>query len=336
MSGIKNIAVVGFGFMGMTHVLNIIKNPKLNLSAIVEKDLDSIEQKLLDPGGNFSTGEIDASQLDTVKKYSSLEACLSSEKSLDAVHLCIHTDLHTSMAREVLGRGIHLFIEKPFTLDVEHGESVLQLARDKNCILMVGHVLRFMPPYRKLKSLIENKEYGPLRILSMTRYSGVPAWGQWTEKQKDFGATGGALFDLLIHDIDFAQWVLGSPHEVHASCVPGVLSDHDLINAMWQYSDQKVRVQINGGNTFHSAFPFSAGYKAAFEHATVVYDTSAPDVIKISDHQQLREIPAGDANEGYFDEIDYFADCLIDHHQPTLCMPESSLETIRLCHRHTE
>ncbi len=32
----------------------------------------------------------------------------------------------------------------------------------------------------------------------------MPDWGQWKEKQKDFGISGGALFDLVIHDIDFA------------------------------------------------------------------------------------------------------------------------------------
>ena len=42
----KKVAVVGFGFMGMTHTLNIFKNPDIELVAIVDKDLESIEDKL--------------------------------------------------------------------------------------------------------------------------------------------------------------------------------------------------------------------------------------------------------------------------------------------------
>jgi predicted dehydrogenase len=331
---IKKVAVVGFGFMGMTHVLNILKNPKLRLVAIVEKDPDSIAQKIADPGGNFSTGGIDADALRHVSTYATLDACLESEKELDAVHLCVHTDLHTKLAMDVLDRGLNVFIEKPFTLDIEDGEAVIEKARRHNLIVMIGHVLRFMPPYQKLKSWVDSKEYGNLKLLSMTRYSGLPAWGQWAEKQTAFGTTGGALFDLLIHDIDFAHHVLGNPDGVDASIVPGVLSDYDFVNAMWQYKDRAPAVHIAGGNTFHSAFPFRAGYMASFENASIVYDTSAPEVIKIADNQKVQEIAAGDANEGYYNEIDYFADCLVHHSEPTLCKPESSLDTIKLCYRH--
>jgi len=55
----NKVAVVGFGFMGMTHSLNIFKNQDLELVAIIDKDIESIEQKLKQPEGNFSTGEID-------------------------------------------------------------------------------------------------------------------------------------------------------------------------------------------------------------------------------------------------------------------------------------
>jgi hypothetical protein len=73
---------------------------------------------------------------------------------------------------------------------------------------------------------------------------------------------------------------------------------------------------------------------AAFDKASVVYDTSTPEVIKVSDNHKTLETAAGDANDGYYNEIDYFADCLLDNREPVLCTPESSLETIRLCYRH--
>ena len=75
---------------------------------------------------------------------------------------------------------------------------------------MVGHVVRFMPPYQKLKKWIDSKEFGNLKFLSLSRFCGIPSWGQWKEKNvKDL--SGGALFDLVIHDIDFANYLLGMP-----------------------------------------------------------------------------------------------------------------------------
>ena len=55
----KKVAVVGFGFMGMTHTKSILKNENLQLVAIVDKDVDGIESKLQADSGNFSTGDID-------------------------------------------------------------------------------------------------------------------------------------------------------------------------------------------------------------------------------------------------------------------------------------
>ena len=76
------------------------------------------------------------------------------------------------------------------SLDIEECQGMIELADEKNLILMVAHVLRFMPPYQKLKSYIQNKEFGSLKFLSMTRFSGVPLWGEWMQKQSAFGSSG--------------------------------------------------------------------------------------------------------------------------------------------------
>ena len=47
------------------------------------------------------------------------------------------------------------------------------------------------------------------------------------------------------------------------------------------------------------------------------------------------EIPAGDLGEGYYNEIDYFSECMENNSEPIECMPESSLETIRICYDHS-
>jgi predicted dehydrogenase len=198
---------------------------------------------------------------------------------------------------------------------------------------MVGHVVRFMEPYRKLKHRVDTKEFGELKFLSLNRFSGIPAWGEWNDK-KVTGKSGGALFDLVIHDIDFAAWVLGIPDEISAGYLPGQLSDHDYISAMWNYRDKGILVKIEGGNIFHATFPFRAGFTAGFENATLSYTTLKSDVIGISDNKKTTEIPAGDIGAGYYNEIEYFAECLKNNSGPSECTPESSLQSVRLCYEH--
>lgn len=328
-----NIVVVGFGFMGMTHTINILQNPHLRLVAIVDKNAEQVPQKLHENSGNFSTGTLSESDISRVKIYSDFAECLHAEKP-DACVIAVHTALHFEMAKLALLNDAHVFLEKPFCLDVAQGEELIALAQSRNKILMVGHVVRFMPAYEKLKELIDSRELGQLEFLSMSRFSGVPAWGQWKDRQKDFGSSGGALFDLVIHDIDFAQWVCGIPDDVDTRNLPGKLSNHDYVSAFWTYKNKPYTVKIDGGNTFHSAYPFQAGFSARFTDASIVYSSKEPDSIVVTTDSDTRLIPVGDANDGFSGELNYFVDATLKNEPPTKCTPQSALNSIWLCYRH--
>ncbi len=332
----KKVAVIGFGFMGITHSINILKNENLKLAAIIEKDVNSISEKLGQKIGNLATGNVDTETLNKVPVYSTLESCLENEK-LDAVHVCVHTDLHFPIVKEALNKGLHVLVEKPFCLNITEGEELVKLANKKNLILMVAHVVRFMPPYTKLIKMIHSDNYGTLKFLSLTRFSGVPDWGQWKEKQKDFGISGGALFDLAIHDIDFAAFALQeTPDKIDSVVLPGKLSNQDYVNATWHYPSKNLTVKIEGGNIFHTNYPFQAGFTAVFEKATVSFSSQTPEHIFIDNNIERTTIDAGDLDEGYFNEIALFADSIENGTLPEKYSPESALETIRLCILHTK
>jgi predicted dehydrogenase len=238
------------------------------------------------------------------------------------------------LAKICLSRGLNVLLEKPMTLDIKKGAELIELANQHNSVFMVGHVLRFMTPYQKLKKWVDEKSYGPLKFLSMSRFSGVPAWGQWKEKQKAYGSSGGALFDLLIHDIDFVNYVLGKPDSMESSILPGALSEYDYISAFWNYDKSGIKVKLEGGNTFHSSFPFQAGYMASFEHASVLYTTLKPDTIQVATNEDIINIQAEDGTDGFYNEIDYFYQCVEMGIAPERCLPQSSLDTINLCYKH--
>lgn len=329
------VVVLGFGFMGKTHAGNILKNPNAQLVAIVDKNTENIQKNLKEDSGNFSTDSFSEEELSKVNIYTDLSECMDVEKP-DACVIAVHTNLHVEMAKLALGSGCHVFLEKPFTLDVDEGQKLIDLARAKNRILMIGHVVRFMPAYQKLKNWIDSEEFGRLEFLSLSRFSGVPAWGQWKDKQKDFGSSGGALFDLVIHDIDFAQWVCGVPDKISASCLPGKLSNHDYVSSLWSYGNQNLHVKIEGGNTFHTAYPFQATFSARFENASVVYSPNDPENIIVATDEETLLVPAGDANDGFSRELDYFISSILENKRPEMCSPESALESVKICYRHAK
>ena len=328
----KRVAVVGFGFMGITHTLNILKNKDLRLVAIVDINPSFIEKKLIAREGNIATGNLEASDLSSVNKYSDLEECLHSE-DLDAVNVCTHVDQHYTMTKKALLHNKHVFVEKPFCFNIKEGEELIQLAAERNKIIMVGQVVRFMPPYQKLKQWIDSKEFGALKFLSLSRFTGLPSWGQWKEKKASV-ISGGALFDLVVHDIDFVNYILGPPSNIKCNYLPGEFSKYDYVSALWKYNNPEVDVKIEGGLNFHSQFPFQAGYIARFEKASISFTSLKGDIIQIADNDRIWEVPAGDANEGYYNEIAYFAECMKNNTQPLECMPASSLLSVQLCYNH--
>lgn len=324
------VAIVGFGFMGKTHAKNIIQSEWMELVAIVDPQAGAISQV----SGNIDTGEIDPDVLRQINQYASLDDCLAAA-SLDAVFVCVHTLLHYEMALKCLRHGLHVFIEKPFVLDVKEGEALIAEAQKRNLKLAVGHVVRYMPAYMKLQEIYQSGLYGSLKFIALSRFSGMPGWGEWGKRRKEFGSSGGALFDLVIHDIDFLQHLLGMPDTVDSTCIAGDLSEHDYVSAFWQYNDRDVRVKVEGGLLFHSLFPFEATIKAAFEKASIAWSSANGFEMKVVDTDSCQTIPLGDANDGYAIEASLFAKSILDNEQDG-CPADSALNTIRLCYQHRE
>ena len=127
----------------------------MTLSAIVDRSPDAIGQAM---SGNLDTGSFDPEALSSVRQYTDWEECLEKE-SLDLAYICVHTSKHYEMSMKALRKGLHVFIEKPFVLDVAEGEALIEEARRQQRKIGVAHVVRFMPAYVRLMELY--RPFGP-------------------------------------------------------------------------------------------------------------------------------------------------------------------------------
>ncbi len=322
------VAIIGFGFMGKTHAVNIINGNQMELLAIVDPEIDDFVRS----SGNLDTGNISPEHFEKVNKYKNIEDCFSNEQ-LDVVFVCVHTLLHYEVVMKSLKRGVHVFVEKPFVFKEEEGQILIAEANKRNLKLMVGHVVRFMPAYTKLYELYNKKTFGRLKFLSMTRFAGIPDWGNWNELREDFGSSGGALFDLVIHDIDFLQHMLGTPEHIDSLCIPGRLSKHDYISATWHYGNNDANIRVEGGQIFHSKFPFEAGFKAMFEKASVAWSSKEGGEMQITTDNTVQTIALDPIEEGYAIEAGIFAESIMNDSALTVTA-QSAINTIKLCYKH--
>lgn len=121
---------------------------------------------------------------------------------VDGVVLALPASVHADMAKKALNAGKHVFVEKPMALTAQDAKSVVALAQEKNCVLMVGHILRYHNTFRKLLSCIDEGMIGDVVHLQSNRL----AFGK-------FHATFDALWDLAPHDLSLVLSVLDDEPE---------------------------------------------------------------------------------------------------------------------------
>ncbi len=90
-------------------------------------------------------------------------------KEITAVAIATPASSHFDLVQKVLLAGKDVFVEKPLALNVAQGEALVSLAEKMKKIIMVGHVLRYHPAVRKLKSLVAEGKLGKIQYIYSNR-----------------------------------------------------------------------------------------------------------------------------------------------------------------------
>ena len=114
---------------------------------------------------------------------------------VEAVSIATPTSTHYTVARDFLKAGIHTLIEKPITLKLEEADELLDLARQKNCALQVGHIERHNPGFKRIEEIAKN-----------IRFFEIHRLGPFTGRINDCGV----VLDLMIHDLDIVLGLVKS------------------------------------------------------------------------------------------------------------------------------
>lgn len=123
---------------------------------------------------------------------------------------------HFRWAREALLAGKHVVVEKPFTVDVEEAEELIEIAKRQQKILTVYHNRRFTSDTKTVKKLLDSGLLGEIVDYEthFDRYRSDPRpGGAWREQPLP---GSGIFYDLGSHLIDQALWFFGMPEAVTA------------------------------------------------------------------------------------------------------------------------
>jgi predicted dehydrogenase len=205
-SDVIRTAVIGVGYLGRFHALKYAQLPGSQLVAVVDANADAARKVAAELG---------------VRAETDYRAILD---EVDAVSIAVPTPLHHAVGCAALRKGVHVLIEKPIATSIAEASELVALAHERGCVLQVGHLERFNPA-----------------IMAAVTKLGVPRFVE-SHRLAPFKARGSdvsVVLDLMIHDIDLIQELVGQPIE-HIDAVGSTVfsGETDIVNA---------RIRFRGG-----------------------------------------------------------------------------------------
>ncbi|MDP4149277.1 MAG: Gfo/Idh/MocA family oxidoreductase [Bacteroidota bacterium] len=200
------VGVFGVGHLGKFHLNNW-------------KEIKTVEL-----AGFYDPDEVTAGEV--LEKYQ-IARFLDPELLMDAcdiVDIIAPTPAHFELCEKAVRKGKHVFVEKPLAHTMEEARELVQLVRESNVKLQVGHVERFNPAFLAVQSL-------PLNPLFIE----VHRLAQFNPR----GAEVSVILDLMIHDIDIILTLVKSEvKNISASGVAVMTDTPDIAS---------VRIEFNNG-----------------------------------------------------------------------------------------
>ncbi|MFN2452897.1 MAG: Gfo/Idh/MocA family oxidoreductase [Pyrinomonadaceae bacterium] len=147
---------------------------------------------------------------------------------VDAVSLVVPTESHCEIACALLDAGIHVLVEKPIARTLEEADRMIAAAEKSGALLQVGHLERFNPALVALRPFVTSPLYFEIHRI-----------GEFTARSLDIDV----VLDLMIHDLDIVQWLVGAEVEVtgvHAVGIPVLTPRVDAANARLEFASGAV------------------------------------------------------------------------------------------------
>jgi predicted dehydrogenase len=317
------IAVAGLGFMGCAHLQALARIPSARVVAVMDRDEERLAGDLSKSGGNLGIPglRMDFSGMRLYRDFAELVA----DDGVDALDLCVPTHLHAEWTIEALRRGRHVIVEKPMALRFEDAARMCEEAALAGRVLMVAHVLRFMPAYTQLSAVVRSGRLGRVRSALFRRRTAVPEWAEW---EFDRSKNGGGVFDLLIHDVDMALHLFGRPEAVSAWGYEDLRGGVDQMTGQLHYREVE-SVTITGGWYHRGEYPFSMEYTVTGDEGVVEFSSAGrPPTVYWKDGRK-EELPVA-AGDPYQAELEYFVECCALGTKPEVCPPEESAMAARV------
>jgi predicted dehydrogenase len=321
------IAILGAGFMGQTHAAAWkALEGRVRVEVIASRTVERAASVAEAAGSGDVVADVQTAIADP---------------RVDLVDICLPTPMHRAAAEAAFAAGKHVLLEKPLALTREDAEAILDAADRAGRTLLVGLVLRHWPEYQRLHELAAEGAIGTVRSASALRLSPPADWADWFI---DPAQSGGVAVDLMVHDFDQLNALLGPARTVHAQCVRhGPHSAPQHVVAVT--SHPRGAGLAEGGMMLPASYPFSSGLRVLGAAGVLEYPFAAGPAVDggniggvDQEANRLRLHPAGgvaslvdvESADPWHRQAAYLAGCLEADRAPELGTGEQALAALRV------
>ncbi len=198
-------AVIGVGYLGRFHAQKYAQATECELVAVADARQEAGAKVAAEVGTR------------AVTDYRELLG------KVDAVSVVTPTPAHLPITRDFLNAGAHVLVEKPITETIDEAREMIALAARNKRVLQVGHLERFnaailaAEPYLRSPRFVECHRLAPYR---------------------ERGTDVNVVLDLMIHDIDIVQTIVGAPIvSIDAIGTPVFSEEIDIANARIHFAN---------------------------------------------------------------------------------------------------
>ena len=323
-----HLAIVGLGFMAATHIRACRQVPGARIAALCNPSGRHLDGDFTHVAGNVGATDPVKLDMNGVKATRHFEELLD-DPGIHLIDICAPTKAHRDLAVAALRAGKHVLCEKPLARNVADAREIADAAAAAKGFFMPAMCLRFWPEWAWLKAAIADGRYGKVLAARFRRVAEPPGWGQ-----KNFFAgaeSGGALFDLHVHDTDFVQFCFGRPAGVFSTGGVKFSGAFDHVVTQYQVASGAM-VHAEGGWAMTPGFGFHMSYTVNFERATADYDLArGKEALRLCEEGRPARVIACEGADGYVGELRHLVECIQTGRAPSVVTARDGLQSIEIC-----
>lgn len=294
------LGIIGAGRIGKLHAENLKHNDQVELIAVSDLFVDSLEEWTQKIGFQYATKNYDE---------------IIDDENVDAIFVCSPTSTHAEIIEKAAKNSKHIFCEKPISFSLEETRRILKVVDECKVKFQVGFNRRYDHNFRSVKEALSRQEIGNLHSVKVTsRDPEVPPI-DYIKK------SGGLFFDMTIHDYDMIRYIVGSePTKIyaqgHCHIDPEVEKVGDIDTAMCMINFENNAIAIID-NSRQSSYGYDQRIEVFGDHGSISTENDTDHTLKISNQQGVsqgkpKHFFLERYKEAYIDEVAEFIDGVLN------------------------